>query len=73
MTALGVPLATARASLALLLVLSTTLAGAVVALVFFAIASRVGPALNLTYLFVPWQALVAGADRALHQMSAVAG
>ena len=59
-TALGVPLATARA-LSLLLVLSTTLAGAVVALVFFAIASRVGPALNLTYLFVPWQALVAGA------------
>ena len=60
MTALGVPLATARA-LSLLLVLSTTLAGAAVALVFFAIASRVGPALNLTYLFVPWQALVAGA------------
>jgi hypothetical protein len=59
-TALGVPLATARA-LSLFLVLSTTLAGAIVALIFFAFASRFGSNVNLAYLFVPWQALVAGA------------
>jgi hypothetical protein len=59
-TALGVPLATARV-FPLLFVLSTTVAGAVVAVLFFAIASRLGSAVNLAFLFVPWQALVAGA------------
>lgn len=59
-TALGVPLATARV-FPLLLVLSTSVAGAVVATLFFAIASRLGSAVNLAFLFVPWQALVAGA------------
>ncbi len=59
-TALGVPIATAR-GFPLWFLLSTTVVGAVVATLFFAIASRLGSAVNLTFLFVPWQALVAGA------------
>jgi hypothetical protein len=61
-TAAGVPLATRRL-FPVFLVFSTTLLGAVVAIAFYAYAifSGTDSDPNFTYLFVPWQALVAGA------------
>jgi TIR domain len=59
LTAIGAPLATRR-TFPIFFLLATTLVGAVVATMFNAVEYW-APNLNFTFLFVPWQALVAGA------------
>jgi hypothetical protein len=59
LTAVGAPLATRR-TLPIFFLLAITLVGAVVA-TLFNLVQYWTPNLNLTFLFVPWQAFVAGA------------